>query len=111
MSDAGRSLSEMRGRLSELLGLLDDREADAASLERAMGECARSFAKLEQSPPTDEDELELEETLRLNTVVSSRVRSEVESLARGIRQAKQARSHVDARGTADVTGTSCDISG
>ena len=28
-----------------------------------------------------------------------------------IRQAKQARGHVDARGMADVTGTSCDISG
>ncbi len=109
MNDAGSPLAEMRGHLRELLGLLDERDADAASLERAMAECAQNFAVLERSRSVESGELE--ETLRLNTVVLSRVRSEIESLERGIRQAKRARCHVDARGAPGATGTSCDISG
>jgi hypothetical protein len=114
VKDTPTSLAAIRTRLRELLGLLDDDGADAASLERALGECARTFEALRATPndaagAAHEDELE--QTLRLNTVVLSRVQTEIESLARGIRQAKQARRHVDSRGTAGVTGTSCDISG
>lgn len=109
MTVAGRSLAAVRGRLEEVLGLLDDADADLASLEHAMGECAANFEVLRDAEGHDEDELE--KTLRLNTVVLSRVHTEIESLARGIRQAKEARRHVGARGTADMTGTSCDISG
>ena len=109
MSPSEGPLASMRDRLRELLGLLEESDADATALERAMVECASNFERLRELP--DPDGAELEQTLRLNTVVLSRVRTEIESLARGIRQAKGARSHVGARGSAGTTGSSCDISG
>ena len=109
MSTSDGPLASMRDRLRELLGLLEQADGDASALKRAMAECAANFESLRALP--DPDEAELEQTLRLNTVVLSRVRTEVESLARGIRQARGVRGHVGARESVQTTGSSCDIAG
>lgn len=112
-------LGRLRSQLEELLGLLEDEQADPAALVRAMRSCSlvfealkAGFPSLEQLAGEERERLsaELERTLRLNAVALSRAGAAGEELVAGISRSKETRRHVGSLASRDAAGRACDLS-
>lgn len=112
-------LERLRAQLTELLGLLENEDADPETLVRAMQSCTVVFEALRAGFPAVDDleaeererlTEEIEQTLRLNAVALNCANTAGERLAAGIHLNKQARRHARALSSEGAPGATCDLS-